>query len=338
MLREHDKNREPISIHALREEGDPAKTPSSPRLWRFLSTPSARRATVEPSAYVCCLPNFYPRPPRGGRPRQGPTAPRKGVFLSTPSARRATGVMSLIFKSWKFLSTPSARRATQVAGRLRRNRQISIHALREEGDRACSSAKIAEVQFLSTPSARRATPSTTHPASAQMYFYPRPPRGGRPPSARPSAVMERISIHALREEGDPASRPQNPDQSRFLSTPSARRATRYAIPPPYAMGEISIHALREEGDVSYSCKGPLSGHISIHALREEGDLRKRKDWSTRMISIHALREEGDRKKAFANDIEMISIHALREEGDLKRHGESKSIDKFLSTPSARRAT
>ena len=26
MLRDHDKNREPISIHALREEGDPPQT------------------------------------------------------------------------------------------------------------------------------------------------------------------------------------------------------------------------------------------------------------------------------------------------------------------------
>ena len=56
-----------------------------------------------------------------------------------------------------------------------------------------------------------------------------------------------ISIHALREEGDccPCIR-QNPIY-KFLSTPSARRATRAAnrrlVPTA-----ISIHALREEGD------------------------------------------------------------------------------------------
>ena len=47
MLRDHDKNREPISIHALREEGD-LSTHSLPLcLDVFLSTPSARRATAK---------------------------------------------------------------------------------------------------------------------------------------------------------------------------------------------------------------------------------------------------------------------------------------------------
>ena len=82
-----------------------------------------------------------------------------------------------------------------------------------------------EVQFLSTPSARRATRSQRPAGVNQTNFYPRPPRGGRQyidahlddevqflstPSARratPKAVKASvtmsISIHALREEGDP---------------------------------------------------------------------------------------------------------------------------------------
>ena len=36
---------------------------------------------------------------------------------------------------------------------------------------------------------------------------------------------EEISIHALREEGDPGARQKVPECRRFLSTPSARRAT-----------------------------------------------------------------------------------------------------------------
>ena len=56
---------------------------------------------------------------------------------------------------------------------------ISIHALREEGDkfRACISAEVPS--FLSTPSARRATPRAESAPTAQSNFYPRPPRGGR---------------------------------------------------------------------------------------------------------------------------------------------------------------
>ena len=57
----------------------------------------------------------------------------------------------------EFLSTPSARRATGRTVFRARNRWISIHALREEGDRdACSYCR-SLVEFLSTPSARRAT-------------------------------------------------------------------------------------------------------------------------------------------------------------------------------------
>ena len=79
---------------------------------KFLSTPSARRATVFVSPESSPGRNFYPRPPRGGR--RSPTVFGWGVFL--------------------FLSTPSARRATKVGGHGLQVRRISIHALREEGD------------------------------------------------------------------------------------------------------------------------------------------------------------------------------------------------------------
>ena len=75
------------------------------------------------------------------------------IFLSTPSARRAT----LLWEHWEnmfgeFLSTPSARRATSGFKREHRTLTISIHALREEGDR-----------------------NVTGQPYADSYFYPRPP-------------------------------------------------------------------------------------------------------------------------------------------------------------------
>ena len=59
-----------------------------------------------------------------------------------------------------FLSTPSARRATFALCQAGLISKISIHALREEGDRFVEFfiGKLAE--FLSTPSARRATSMT----------------------------------------------------------------------------------------------------------------------------------------------------------------------------------
>ena len=38
-------------------------------------------------------------------------------------------------------------------------------------------------------------------------FYPRPPRGGRPGQFRAVYTKKAISIHALREEGDPQPQP-----------------------------------------------------------------------------------------------------------------------------------
>ena len=57
--------------------------------------------------------------------------------------------------------------------------RISTHALREVGD--------------ALPARRRWSGS---------YFYPRPPRGGRPVRNSPQLPSAHISIHALREEGD----------------------------------------------------------------------------------------------------------------------------------------
>ena len=124
---------------------------------------------------------------------------------------------------------------------------ISIHALREEGDAASAVTTRPTTIFLSTPSARRATPAGRAGGKMGKNFYPRPPRGGRreflrscagswrflsTPSARRATGRspthqppKKISIHALREEGDSDTYSRPLARSQFLSTPSARRAT-----------------------------------------------------------------------------------------------------------------
>ena len=78
---------------------------------------------------------------------------------------------------------------------------ISIHALRGEGDRWAAVVIIAKV-----------------------YFYPRPPWGGRLKRSDFGFPWPKISIHALRGEGD-------------------------GLKKIYQRGmKISIHALRGEGD------------------------------------------------------------------------------------------
>ena len=258
-----------ISIHALREEGDPfgwllltvtvqfLSTPSARRAtgrrltsWGgvlFLSTPSARRATGRRHGSAQAGDHFYPRPPRGGRRPVLALVCAAFKFLSTPSARRATTGPGRRSIRTSFLSTPSARRATEQCLLVLDGLDISIHALREEGD-MLRLWKITD----------------------RGYFYPRPPRGGRQRAGTPHPGSRSISIHALREEGDQPPLRRVALQRVFLSTPSARRATT----PPESEGTmqaISIHALREEGDVQQLAVYDAY-QISIHALREEGDL------------------------------------------------------------------
>ena len=79
--------------------------------------------------------DFNPRPPRGGRLVRWEVALPQFIFQSTPSARRATGRIDA--------------QASDI--------EISIHALREEGD----------YLFLLL-------------VFDVLNFNPRPPRGGRP--------------------------------------------------------------------------------------------------------------------------------------------------------------
>ena len=191
-----------ISIHALREEGDELLQKS----WKIKD-------------------HFYPRPPRGGRHRLMPQElmrtshfyprpPRGGRRFSTNSASFST----------VFLSTPSARRATRKSQRKRYDLSISIHALREEGDnlyqdgkknQSCISIHALREEgdrgqidyfstlhlFLSTPSARRAT---YHPHVHLMIavFLSTPSARRATKCCKKIAQKIKISIHALREEGE----------------------------------------------------------------------------------------------------------------------------------------
>ena len=101
---------------------------------------------------------------------------------------------------------------------------ISIHALREEGD--CLIV-------------RQRGPA--------QDFYPRPPRGGRPVTLGCSHIRVMISIHALREEGDCPVRVGDLRDIE-ISIHALREEGDYRLPAIPHRQLISIHALREEGD------------------------------------------------------------------------------------------
>ena len=216
-----------ISIHALREEGDLWLCLTQHTPMTFLSTPSARRATKQSCKEYTTTSNFYPRPPRGGRHhRTKLTHMDKKISIHALREEGDVGINGVSSTSPIFLSTPSARRATILWDDFKRFMGISIHALREEGDYCFRCLSPDSEKFLSTPSARRATVLLSALHIPLLYFYPRPPRGGRRAGRSGSAGESQISIHALREEGDQETGRRSPGLVGFLSTPSARRATR----------------------------------------------------------------------------------------------------------------
>ena len=127
-----------------------------PQTFEFLSTPSARRATIHPQSQrrhdmisIHALReegdwrflrgfhrqiDFYPRPPRGGRRWTMALCPLLNYFYPRPP---------------------------------------------RGGRPECLDLPPQTFEFLSTPSARRATPPLQRPGRPDQNFYPRPPRGGR---------------------------------------------------------------------------------------------------------------------------------------------------------------
>ena len=145
-------------------------------------------------------------------------------------------------------------------------------------------------------------------------FYPRPPRGGRHARIPFMVSMAAISIHALREEGDSLPPAHVDEPVRFLSTPSARRAT---ILPAVQLADdaISIHALREEGD-----------KISGYDTNPEENFYPRPPRGGRRLHRHS-------------QADVVNFYPRPPRGG--RRPPVQSMDApciFLSTPSARRAT
>ena len=148
------------------------------------------------------------------------------------------------------------------------------------------------------------------------HFYPRPPRGGRPGLIAASTMLPQISIHALREEGDPC-----------LWSPTPWQADFYPRPP--RGGRLSLEL--ETDDLM---------KISIHALREEGDRKTLCNILWKTCYFYPRPPRGGRPFPSPQILQSvsISIHALREEGDQTANTRRYRDTIFLSTPSARRAT
>ena len=256
---------------------------------------------------------FYPRPPRGGRHNQSDHTYTVAKFLSTPSARRATGRRKDPPASRQISIHALREEGDHCQHQVHRYHAISIHALREEGDIFMIYTPLQD--FISIHALREeGDVNVILQFGHLIHFYPRPPRGGRP-------------LRALIRAG----------VLKFLSTPSARRAT----PSRTSVRRwlwISIHALREEGD-----------GVPVGARRLRCDFYPRPPRGGRLLLLMVLtsfmvflstpsarRATGQLTQPVVNQDDFyprpprggrpvwyschwsrftISIHALREEGD-----------------------
>ena len=186
---------------------------------RFLSTPSARRATLLPSmAARARAISIHALREEGDFADSAFSA--SSFAISIHALREEGDLQTLLFLHHllQFLSTPSARRATLVNVLLHRRAEISIHALREEGDphqRGCGRRPPISIHALREEGDRQFRPLLR----SFLHFYPRPPRGGRLVLFQQLIQIGQISIHALREEGDDPKMPSKQKERNFYPRP-----------------------------------------------------------------------------------------------------------------------
>ena len=168
----------------------------------FLSTPSARRATLCCTGAGCkTLISIHALREEGDSITVSISPPDNIISIHALREEGDKPPCAPALMLLQFLSTPSARRATAPMCRSRPCAPISIHALREEGDEETRLAALRDGISI-------------HALREEGDYY----------KSR-EYIKKAISIHALREEGDVFFGTSAMWPKSFLSTPSARRAT-----------------------------------------------------------------------------------------------------------------
>ena len=210
---------------------------------------------------------------------------------------------------------------------------ISIHALRTEGDHKGLYQKNIYLHISIHALRTEGDNQTSDINQNHQDFYPRPPYGGR--------LLLRKFADIL--------------HSRFLSTPSVRRATFVRLMLGFFV-VISIHALRTEGDApELGPYGPEARQfLSTPSVRRatvmltgawaEGlnfyprppyggrQLYPVQDlWRAVFLSTPSVRR-ATVKPAAGRILRVISIHALRTEGDRSMSHPARSLEYFYPRP------
>ena len=170
--------------------------------------------------------DFYPRSPRGERPRTCGQGDIGKKFLSTLPARGATREALILAYKAAFLSTLPARGATETDAESG-DFILFLSTLPARGATAVTSClpRLSQL-FLSTLPARGATRFAGLCHGPAAHFYPRSPRGERPPDAPGFCRLHHFYPRSPRGE---------------------RRNAAEACP---RRADISIHAPREGSDLN----------------------------------------------------------------------------------------
>ena len=238
--------------------------------------------------------NFYPRPPRGGRPGTALQGCER-IVISIHALREEGDLWFLALPLYlvDFYPRPPRGGRRQKKSPASVGGVISIHALREEGDRHALTAD-----------------------PVPDYFYPRPPRGGRPLNSAEKNQKTNNFYPRPPRGGRRWQQTLHPAQSRFLSTPSARRATRMGIEWVASYVEfLSTPSARRATPL----RMPLGGLITYFYPRPPRGGRRLKrsptDWMKIFLSTPSARRATFNAVGRDAPLRQISIHALREEGD-----------------------
>ena len=170
-----------------------------------------------------------------------------------------------------------------------------------------------------------------------VYFYPRPPRGGRQVRHTSLTGNGHISIHALREEGDllkmtflsplqisiHALREEGDSPAFcgegsalvFLSTPSARRATSEIAKSNISVLFLSTPSARRATPASRCTFHPTAHFYPRPPRGGRPFWAETVEYTTPFLSTPSARRATHFKRTSARH-NAISIHALREEGDI----------------------
>ena len=180
---------------------------------------------------------------------------------------------------------------------------------------------------------------TTSPQPGELNFYPRSPRGERPPHARRSGWSHPISIHAPREGsdhgiwlGDAAHRRISihaPREGSDGRRDAVRRGTPYFYPRSprgerlvgkmhtHKVSYISIHAPREGSDADADRTQAQFKH-NFYPRSPRGERRIHDARSQIPADFYPRSPRGERREAFPSTyggLYDISIHAPREGSD-----------------------